>query len=151
MALALGAEDFSASHEGVPHEKKGLEISMPAMRSCWPAAARDRRRVGSVFFDINDMEGLREDTALTKNLGFDGNTVVHPRQVDIVNAYFTPSQKEISVCSPCACPMWKKAKRMNKGAITLDGSMIDKTDRNCGPRPLWRRPKAAGIKVGGVQ
>ena len=49
----------------------------------------------AVFSDINDSEGLQRDLEMTRTLGFDGKTCVHPRQIDKVNACFTPSRKEI--------------------------------------------------------
>ena len=48
-----------------------------------------------MFSDINDDEGLARDLEMTRTQGFDGKTCVHPRQIDRVNACFTPSQKEV--------------------------------------------------------
>ena len=98
-----------------------------------------------VFSDINDEDGLREDTALAKNLGFDGKTVVHPRQIDVVNSFFTPSQKEIDYALRVLDAV-EQGKRSGKGAVTLDGSMIDKPIE-MRARTTLAQAEAAGIKL----
>ena len=102
-----------------------------------------------VFSDINDLEGLREDTVLTKNLGFDGKTVIHPRQIDIVNSFFTPTQKEIEYALRVLAVV-EEGKRLKKGAVTLDGSMIDKPMELRALTTL-EQARAAGIRIGGEE
>ena len=97
-ALALGAEDFTASMKA-QRTKKGWEVFHARNMVLMAARAAGVDALDVVFSDINDLEGLREDTVLTKNLGFDGKTVIHPRQIDIVNSFFTPTQKEIEYAS----------------------------------------------------
>jgi citrate lyase subunit beta/citryl-CoA lyase len=92
----------------------------------------------AVFSDINDMEGLKEDAMLSRNLGFDGKTVVHPRQIDLVNACFVPSKKEINYALRVLAVV-EEGKRLYKGAVTLDGCMIDKPIE-LRARPPWPRP-----------
>ena len=101
-----------------------------------------------VFSDINDEEGLREDTALAKNLGFDGKSVIHPRQIDVVNGFFTPSQKEINYALRVLDAV-EKGKKAGKGAVTLDGSMIDKPIE-LRARTTLAQARAAGIKLDGM-
>ena len=101
-----------------------------------------------VFSDINDEEGLREDTALAKNLGFDGKSVIHPRQIDVVNSFFTPSQKEINYALRVLDAV-EKGRKAGKGAVTLDGSMIDKPIE-LRARTTLAQARAAGIKLDGM-
>ena len=124
VALALGAEDFTASMKA-RRTKGGMEIFYA--RNALLTACRHAgvEAIDAVFSDINDPDGLREDTALTKTLGFDGKTCVHPRQIDIVNSFFTPSDKEIRYALRVLRAVEEGA-RQKKGAVTLDGSMIDK-------------------------
>ena len=85
-AMALGAEDYTASLKAT-RSKQGMEIFFA--RNAILLACRNAGidALDAVFSDINDEDGLREDTALGKKLGFDGKTVVHPRQIDIVNSF----------------------------------------------------------------
>ena len=104
--------------------------------------------IDAVFSDINDLEGLKEDTALTRNLGFDGKTCVHPRQIDVVNSFFTPSAKEIKYALRVLEAVEEGA-RQGKGAVTLDGGMIDKP-MELRARTTLAQAEAAGVAIGGM-
>ncbi|MEA4849295.1 MAG: aldolase/citrate lyase family protein [Clostridiaceae bacterium] len=146
-ALSLGAEDFTASMKA-SRTKKGIEIFYARNAVLMACRSAGIDALDAVFSDINDEEGLREDTMLTKNLGFDGKTVVHPRQIDIVNSYFTPSKKEIDYALRVLA-IAEEGKKKNKGAVTLDGSMIDKP-MELRARTTLAQAEAAGIKIGGM-
>lgn len=124
VALALAAEDLTASLKA-QRTKKGLEVFYARSAVLLACRAAGVDALDIVFSDINDEEGLREDTALAKNLGFDGKTVVHPRQIDVVNSYFTPSTKEIRYALRVLAAV-EQGKKEGKGAVALDGGMIDK-------------------------
>ncbi len=145
-ALSLGAEDFTASMKA-QRTKQGMEIFYARNAVLLACRSAGVDALDAVFADINDEEGLREDTALTKNLGFDGKTVVHPRQIDIVNSFFTPSSKEIKYAQRVLAVV-EEGKRQNKGAVTLDGSMIDKPIE-LRARTILAQATAAGIKLEG--
>lgn len=146
-ALALGAEDFTASMKA-SRTKKGIEILFARNAILMACRNAGIDALDAVFSDINDEEGLKEDTMLAKNLGFDGKTVVHPRQIDIVNSYFTPSEKEINHALRVLAIV-EEGRKMNKGAVTLDGSMIDKP-MELRARTTLAQAEAAGIKIGGL-
>ena len=109
---------------------------------------RSINALDAVFSDINDLDGLCEDITLAKNLGFDGKTIVHPRQIDLVNSFFTPGKKEIDYALRVLAAV-EEGKRQKKGAVTLDGSMIDKPIELRALTTL-AQARAAGIKIGGV-
>jgi citrate lyase subunit beta/citryl-CoA lyase len=142
VALALGAEDYTASMKA-QRTKAGLEIFYARNAVLTACRAAGVEAIDAVFSDINDEEGLREDTRLTRNLGFDGKTVVHPRQIDVVNAYFTPSKKEINYALRVLEAV-EEGKRLKKGAVTLDGSMIDR------PMELRAMSTLAQARAGGI-
>lgn len=143
VALALGAEDFTASMRST-RTKAGAEIFYARNAVLMACRFAGVEAVDAVFSDINDIEGLRNDVALTKNLGFDGKTVVHPRQIDVVNAAFTPSAKEIRYAKRVLEAV-EEGKREHKGAVTLDGGMIDK------PMELRARTTLAQAKAAGIE
>ena len=146
-ALTVSAEALTASMKA-QRTKKGLEVfyARNAVLLACRAAGVDALDV--VFSDINDEEGLREDTALAKNLGFDGKSVIHPRQIDVVNGFFTPSQKEINYALRVLDAV-EKGRKAGKGAVTLDGSMIDKPIE-LRARTTLAQARAAGIKLDGM-
>ena len=147
VALTVSAEDLTASMKA-QRTKKGLEVFYARNAVLLACRAAGIDAIDVVFSDINDEEGLREDTALARNLGFDGKTVVHPRQIDVVNGYFTPSKKEINYALRVLDAV-EQGKRESKGAVTLDGGMIDKPMELRALTTL-AQAKAAGINVNGM-
>ena len=147
VALALGAEDFTASMKST-RTKAGLEIFYARNAILTACRHAGIEAIDAVFSDINDIEGLKEDTTLTKNLGFDGKTCVHPRQIDVVNSFFTPSAKEIKYALRVLEAV-EEGKRIGKGAVTLDGGMIDKP-MELRARTTLAQAEAAGVAIGGM-
>lgn len=147
VAMAVSAEDLTASLKA-QRTKQGLEVfyARNAILLACRAAGIDALDV--VFSDINDMDGLKEDTALAKNLGFDGKTIIHPRQIDVVNSYFTPNSKEIKYALRVLKAL-EEGKREHKGAITFEGGMIDKP-MEIRAKTTLAQAEAAGINVKGV-
>lgn len=143
--MALGAEDFTASMSA-QRTKPGWEIFYARntiLMACREAgiSAQD-----AAFSDINDQEGLAKDLEMTRTLGFDGKTCVHPRQIDEVNACFTPSPKEIRNAQRVLEAL-EEAARNHTGVCTLDGGMVDKP-MELRARSTLAKAEAAGIKTG---
>ena len=147
VALSVAAEDLTASLKA-QRTKAGLEVFYARNAVLLACRAAGIDALDIVFSDINDEEGLRADTALAKNLGFDGKTVVHPLQIDVVNGYFTPSMKEIKYALRVLNAV-EEGKKAGKGAVTLDGGMIDKPMELRALTTL-AQAKAAGINVEGM-
>lgn len=76
------------------------------------------------WFDIKDIEGLRADARLNRQIGFSGQVVIHPSHVPIVNETFTPSAEEIAYYQGVVTAM-QKAARQGTAAVTYDGGMVD--------------------------
>lgn len=146
VALALGAEDFTASMQA-QRTKEGLELFYARNVILMACRRAGIDAIDVVFSDINDLEGLRRDTALARNLGFNGKTVIHPRQIDIVNSYFTPSKKEIDYALRIVAAV-EEGKRLNRGVVTLDGNMVDKPVELRALATL-EKARAAGIEIEG--
>ncbi len=142
-ALCLGAEDYTASL-GAQRSKTGWEIfyaRMQVLEACRLAgiSAQD-----AVFSDFSDEEGLREDLKMTRGLGFDGKTVIHPSQIDLVNAAFTPSPKEIHQAVRVLQAL-KKGEEQHTGVVVLDGSMVDRP-MELRARAVLAQAEAAGLR-----
>ncbi len=147
VAMAVSAEDLTASMRA-QRTKKGLEVFYARNAVLLACRAAGIDALDIVFSDIHDKEGLKEDTALAKNLGFDGKTCIHPRQIDTVNAYFTPSMKEIKYALRVLAAV-EEGKKQGKGAVTLNGGMIDKP-MELRARTTLAQAEAAGIRTEGM-
>ena len=147
VAMALGAEDFTASMNA-QRTKPGWEIFYARNAVLIACRAAGISAQDAVFSDLNDEEGLKRDLEMTRTLGFDGKTCVHPRQIDTVNACFTPTAKEIRNAQRVLEAL-EEAARKRTGVCVLDGSMVDKP-MELRARAVLAKAKAAGIKTGGV-
>lgn len=88
------------------------------------ARAANIYALDTVFSDINDDEGFIKEVKLIKQLGFDGKSVIHPRQVTLVHQVYTPTKKEIDY-SIRVLNAIDEAEKRSSGVIALDGKMID--------------------------
>jgi citrate lyase subunit beta/citryl-CoA lyase len=101
--------------------------------------------IDTVFSDVNDEEGLRRETALIKQLGFDGKSIINPRQIKVVHEVFTPGEKDIKKALAVLAAI-REAEKNGSGVISLNGKMIDKpvVER---ARRFLDLARAAGITI----
>ncbi len=74
---------------------------------------------------MNNEEGFRHEVEQIKQLGFDGKSIINPRQVNIVHDVFAPSKDEV-VKAKRIREAASEAEKNGLGVISLDGKMIDK-------------------------
>ena len=80
--------------------------------------------VDGPFGDFRDEKGYRAATKRAVSLGCEGKMVIHPSQIDIANALFSPSGSEIAQARKILKAM-AAAEQAGSGAVSLDGKMID--------------------------
>jgi citrate lyase subunit beta/citryl-CoA lyase len=80
-------------------------------------------------------------------LGFDGKSVIHPLQIPIVNAVYTPTKTEIEKAQRVVAAI-KDAEAKGSGVIAVDGKMIDKPIVERAMRNL-ELARAAGVEIDG--
>lgn len=123
VALAIGGEDFVADLK-TTRSKDGAELVAARSHLVLAARAAGIDAIDSVFTDVNDEETFIAETQRIKQLGFDGKSVINPRQVRLVQQIFTPTDKEI-VQARRIIDAYNDALSRNSGVIALDGKMID--------------------------
>jgi len=89
-------------------------------------AVRDAGKtiVDGVYNDLDDAEGFAAECRQAVELGFDGKTVIHPRQLDACNAAFTPTDSEVAHASR-VIEAFEAASAEGKGVVTVDGKLIE--------------------------
>jgi len=122
-ALNFGAEDYTADL-GAERTKEGRELDDVRARVVTAARIAGVQALDSVFADINDVEGLFEEALRVRRLGFDGKSVIHPRQVGVVHSAFTPSEREIDHAERVVRAL-EEAEAARSGVAVLNGRMID--------------------------
>jgi malyl-CoA/(S)-citramalyl-CoA lyase len=82
------------------------------------------RPIDGPFGDFKDPEGYIAAAKRAAILGFEGKWAIHPSQVALANQVFTPSEAEVTKAKRILEAM-EQAKREGKGAVSLDGRLID--------------------------
>jgi citrate lyase subunit beta/citryl-CoA lyase len=123
VGMLLGAEDLTANL-GAQRTAGGQEILYARGRMLMACKAADIKAIDSPFPFVADIEGLKKDAAFAAQLGFDGKAVISPHHVHSVNEAFTPTPEQ-SDWAKRVTDAAKKAETEGKGAISLDGMMID--------------------------
>ncbi|MEZ4332514.1 MAG: CoA ester lyase [Myxococcota bacterium] len=80
--------------------------------------------ISGLWGRIDDLEGLRAFAVQSRDLGYEGLMTIHPTQVPIVNAVFSPSAEEIAEWRRILAAL-DEAERAGLGAIRLDGRLVD--------------------------
>lgn len=94
-ALIFGAENL-AGDMGATRTQAGLEILYARSAIVTAAAACGLQAIDTIFVDLADDEGLREDCVRVQQMGYLGKLAVHPQQVETINGVFAPSDAEIT-------------------------------------------------------
>jgi citrate lyase subunit beta/citryl-CoA lyase len=124
IGIALGAEDYVTDLK-TTRSPEGIELLFGRSMILLAARAAGIAAIDTVYSDVNNEEGLRKETALIRQLGFDGKSVINPRQIKVVHDIFTPSEKEIKNALAVLGAI-AEAERKGSGVISLNGKMIDK-------------------------
>lgn len=124
IGIAIGAEDYVTSMK-TNRSPEGIELLGARSQIVMAARAAGIYALDTVFSDVDDEEGLVRETKLIKQLGFDGKSVINPRQIQTVHDIFTPSEKEIQKAIDVKKAI-KEAEEKGSGVIALNGKMIDK-------------------------
>ncbi|MGE5707443.1 MAG: aldolase/citrate lyase family protein [Bacteroidota bacterium] len=124
QGIAIGAEDYTADLK-TTRSREGTELFYARSAIVTAARAAGIMAIDTVFSDINDEEGLVTETQLVKQLGFDGKSVINPRQIGPVHRVFRPTEKEIEKAS-AIIGAFEEAKEKGSGVVALNGKMIDR-------------------------
>ena len=102
----------------------GVELMGARQHMIMAARAAGVQCWDTVFTNLDDMEGFEKETEMIKMMGFDGKSLVNPRQIAIVHRIFTPTQKDIIFAEKVVREIDEK-KALGIGVFTVDGKMID--------------------------
>ena len=119
VALYFGGVDMAAELR-VPNSYENLVYARSKLVHAGASVGVDV--VDVPYLDLEDMNGMKKEAELVRNLGFTGKGSIHPKQINILNEVFTPSNDEIT-----------KAKKIidqfnasDTGLVVIDGKLIEK-------------------------
>ena len=119
VALYFGGVDMAAELR-VPNSYENLVYARSKLVHAGASVGVDV--IDVPYLDLEDMNGMKKEAELVRNLGFTGKGSIHPKQINILNEVFTPSNDEIT-----------KAKKIidqfnasDTGLVVIDGKLIEK-------------------------
>jgi len=122
-AITIGGQDLTADMN-IKSTKDGSGIDLARKMIVMAAKANKIDAIDTVFVDVNDEEGLRNETEYAKQIGFTGKAVINPRQIDIIHDVYMPTDEEIRKAYRIM-KEFKKNKNAGIGVFAIDGKMID--------------------------
>lgn len=123
VALGFSAEDYTASLH-IDRPKKGDHLLVPRQMLLMACRAYGLQAIDTVWADTTDMKGFREECEHIKVLGFDGKSLINPRQIDIVHEVFAPKADEVEYALQVVEAI-QSARKQGTGVVSLAGKMID--------------------------
>ncbi|MDD3368283.1 MAG: aldolase/citrate lyase family protein [Lachnospiraceae bacterium] len=124
----------------------GIELMGARQNMIIAARAAGIQCFDTVYTNLDDMEGFRRDVEGIHLMGFDGKSIINPRQIDIVHEIFTPTQKDIIFAEKVVKEIDEK-KALGIGVFTVDGKMIDIAFYDGAKRTI-NLAKASGVYKG---
>lgn len=124
----------------------GLELMGARQNMIIAARAAGVQCFDTVYTNLDDMEGFRHDVETIHLMGFDGKSIINPRQINIVHEIFTPTQKDIIFAEKVVKEIDEK-KALGIGVFTVDGKMIDIAFYD-GAKRIIELAKASGVYKG---
>ena len=129
MGIALGAEDYCANLKTQrtqgDNPNFGIELLQARQMIVVAARAAGIDALDTVYSNLNDMDTFRREVELIKALGFDGKSIINPRQIEIINEVFAPKEKDIEKALKILAAI-KEAEAKGSGVIAVNGKMVDK-------------------------
>lgn len=145
FGIALSGGDYTKDLQTVI-SGTGVELAGARQQMIIAARAAKVQCFDTVFTNLDDMDAFEQEVKMIKLMGFDGKSLVNPRQIEIVHRIFTPTTKEIIFAEKVVREIDEK-KAQGIGVFTVDGKMIDIAFYEGAMRTIMLA-KAAGIYEG---
>ncbi|MDE0478577.1 MAG: CoA ester lyase [Gammaproteobacteria bacterium] len=126
--LTWGSEDLSAElGASAIRDASGayLEVfSLVRSLALLAAAAAGKQPIDTIYADVRDLKGFREECRRAAAMGFTGKLTIHPDQIEIVNEMFTPSPAEVAEAEELLAAAGEHM-RQGRIAFRFKGQMVD--------------------------
>ena len=146
-AMTWGAEDLAAGL-GAASNRDAAGDYLPVFQharatTLLSACAGGVQAIDTVYVDFKDAAGFQRDCAAAANDGFAGKLSIHPHQIDVINAAFTPSAQQLAEAQ-ALIDAFEEAQAAGKMAFSFNGSMVDAPHLNRAKSLLARAKATAG-------
>ncbi|HHT7855233.1 citrate (pro-3S)-lyase subunit beta [Pasteurella multocida] len=123
IGIALGAEDYVRSLK-TERSADGIELLFARCSILQAARATGIQAFDTVYSNVDDEAGFLQEAGSIKQLGFDGKSLINPRQIELLHHLFSPTQKEVEHANKIIAAA-QVAEQQGLGVVSLNGKMID--------------------------
>ena len=141
VGMSLGAEDYATAVGGKPSEDLLLMPKQQILQAARAAGILPMGTIGTLA-DFSDLAGYERMVRRSAAFGFVGSSAIHPTQVPVLNAAFSPSAAEV-VEAETMVALDAKARAEGRGSFQIDGRMID--------IPVVDRAKALLVRAAAIK
>ena len=145
FGIALSGGDYTKDLQ-TTISGTGVELMGARQHMIIAARAAGVQCFDTVYTNLDDMNGFRKDVETIHAMGFDGKSIINPRQIPIVHDVFTPKAKDILFAEKVVREIDTK-KAQGIGVFTVDGKMID-IAFYAGAKRTLALAKASGVYKG---
>src|SRR5580700_5869161 len=104
----------------------GRAPMLPWLMNCVAAArAYGLSILDGVYNDLGNAEGFVEECQQARDLGFDGKTLIHPKQIEPCNTAFSPTDEEVAMARKMIAA-FELPENRDKGVVQIDGRMVER-------------------------
>jgi citrate lyase subunit beta/citryl-CoA lyase len=121
--LVMGTSDLSKDTR-VRHTRERLGFMAALNLSVYAARAHGLEVIDGVHLDLDDDAGLQAACVQGRELGFDGKSLIHPKQIAAANAAFAPDAAELDQAR-AIIECWQQAQAEGKGVVVLNGRLVE--------------------------
>ncbi len=145
FGVAISGGDLRKCLQTTP-QPDGVDMMVARGQMILAARAAGIQCFDTVFTNLDDMAGFEAEVRQNKAMGFDGKSLINPKQIRLVHEIFAPTQKEIMQAEKIVSAVRENAAK-GLGVFTVDGKMIDIAFLPGAERTL-RLAKACGMYKG---
>ncbi|TCK01732.1 citrate lyase subunit beta/citryl-CoA lyase [Volucribacter psittacicida] len=123
MGIALGAEDYVRNLR-TERSPEGIELLFARCSILQAARANGLMAFDTVYSNADNEEGFLQEASLIKQLGFDGKSLINPRQIELIHNLYAPTQKDVDFAQR-VIEAAAEAEKAGSGVVSLNGKMVD--------------------------
>ncbi|MEM6940371.1 MAG: CoA ester lyase [Pseudomonadota bacterium] len=111
------------------------------------AKAHDCAIIDGVYNAFKDDAGLEIECAQGRDMGFDGKTLIHPAQLAVTNAAFSPSEEEVDLARRQIAAL-EEVEAAGQGVAVVDGKIVENLHVATARQTLAKREAIAALRAG---
>jgi citrate lyase subunit beta / citryl-CoA lyase len=121
--LVMGTSDL-ANDLRVPHTDDRMGLLYSLSKCVTVARAHGLNVIDGVHLDLQNDKGFMLSCEQARNLGFDGKSLIHPKQISTANRIFSPSKGTVEHAQQ-VIEAWKQAEKEGSGVVVVNGKLVE--------------------------